>query len=133
MILSQLKNVDNLEELNLEVMTKDEKWNETKNLLAKELKEKNITLKELSDISGTDFIADLYCLRNASQLADFDVSKGRVELYEKILDIVEVKKITSNKFNKDFYNILVMMNKFANDKPSQNFVIDLKNGVLEEK
>ena len=133
LILSQLKNIDNLEKLNLEVMTKNEKWSETKNLLTKELKKKNITLKELSDISGTDFIADLYCLRNASQLADFDVSKGRVELYEKILEVIEMKKITSNKFNNDFYNILIMINKFANDKPSQNFVIDLRNGVLEEK
>lgn len=98
---------------------------------AKEILEKNgVTLINLEKWNGTDLITDLYRFRNAGNLALNDVSDERLKGYTAIYELSLNNKIEENEVVSRVKTLFSILNKFINDYPDTNFVIDLKSGNL---
>lgn len=89
-----------------------------------ELLKRNKSIESFSKWTGLDMINDFYKIKNADELAFFDIDKNRLEDY-KIL--CEQLKKSNHKNLKLWANIFL---KMTNGEPSNHFEIDLKTTTI---
>ena len=97
------------------------------------LKENGVKVSDLEKWNGTDLVTDLYRFRNAGNLALSDVSTQRVKEYKVIYEISLNNKTEENKVTDRVKVLFSILNRFINDYPDTDFIIDMKSGDLKVK
>ncbi|MGL5903818.1 MAG: hypothetical protein ACRCZO_14150 [Cetobacterium sp.] len=97
------------------------------------LKRNGVTIKDLEKWNGTDLVTDLYRFRNAGNLALNDVSNKRVKEYRAMYELSLNNKIEENKVTNRVKVLFSVLNRFINDYPDIDFIIDMKSGDLKVK
>ncbi|WP_273274471.1 metallophosphoesterase [Maribacter polysiphoniae] len=95
------------------------------NAFYKRLQEKNTEMAPLDSWTGLHMIHDFYKIRNADELAFYDIDQKRLEGYKVVCQ--QLRK--SNYKNLRLWASIFM--KVCNGEPSDHFKIDLKTGKIE--
>lgn len=105
-----------------------------------------ITLADLSTWTSYDLAVDFYRLRNADELAFRDIEEGRIPQYRLIARALRqaganVQGVhhdhaghlkAGDLFKSRFSQLFDILTKFSNGEASDHFILDTKNGTLQD-